>query len=164
MDYLIRQALPEDLEDAGRITVEAFVGGGFTSPGSNYVELLRDAGRRAREAELLVAVDPADQRVLGCVTFAVGGTEWADIATEREGEIRMLATDTAARGRGVGEALVRASLARSRELGLAGMAFSTRPEMTAAHRVYERVGFLRTPGRDWSPYPGMDLMVYTLAF
>ncbi|GHF44678.1 N-acetyltransferase [Kitasatospora xanthocidica] len=164
MDYLIRQALPEDLEDAGRITVEAFVGGGFTSPGSNYVELLRDAGRRAREAELLVAVDPAEQRVLGCVTFAVGGTEWADIATEREGEIRMLATDTAARGRGVGEALVRASLARSRELGLAGMAFSTRPEMTAAHRVYERVGFLRTPGRDWSPYPGMDLMVYTLAF
>ncbi|MEU9046636.1 MULTISPECIES: N-acetyltransferase [unclassified Kitasatospora] len=164
MDYLIRPALPEDLEDAGRITVEAFVGGGFTSPGSGYVELLRDADRRAREAELLVAVDPAAGRVLGCVTFAVGGTEWADIATPREGEIRMLATDTAARGRGVGEALVRASLARSRELGLAGMAFSTRPEMTAAHRVYERVGFRRTPERDWAPYPGMDLMVYTLAF
>ncbi|MEU8923829.1 N-acetyltransferase [Kitasatospora sp. NPDC048545] len=164
MDYLIRPALPEDLEDAGRITVDAFVGGGFTSPGSSYVELLRDTDRRAREAELLVAVEPAGGRVLGCVTFAVGGTEWADIATAREGEIRMLATDTASRGRGVGEALVRASLARSRDLGLAGMAFSTRPEMTAAHRVYERVGFRRTPERDWSPYPGMDLMVYTLAF
>ncbi|MFE6050069.1 GNAT family N-acetyltransferase [Kitasatospora sp. NPDC056446] len=164
MDYLIRAALPEDLEDAGRITVDSFVGGGFTSPASSYVELLRDTERRAREAELLVAVDPDAGRVLGCVTFAVGGTEWADIATEREGEIRMLATDPAARGRGVGEALVRASLSRSRELGLAGMAFSTRPEMTAAHRVYERVGFRRTPERDWAPYPGMDLMVYTLAF
>ncbi|MFJ6777213.1 hypothetical protein ACIQOV_40740 [Kitasatospora sp. NPDC091257] len=57
MDFLIRQALPEDLTDAGRITVEAFVGDGFTNPTSTYVELLRDAGRRAREAELLVAVD-----------------------------------------------------------------------------------------------------------
>jgi ribosomal protein S18 acetylase RimI-like enzyme len=98
------------------------------------------------------------------VTFAVGGTEWADIATPREGEIRMLATAAASRGRGVGEALVRATVGRSRELGLAGMAFSTRPEMTAAHRVYERIGFLRTPARDWAPYPGMDLMVYTMAF
>ncbi|WP_030235587.1 GNAT family N-acetyltransferase [Streptomyces sp. NRRL S-350] len=164
MDHLIRRALPEDLEDAGRITVEAFVGGGFTSPESGYVEQLRDAGRRAREAELLVAVDPAEGRVLGCVTFAVGGTAWADIAGPQEGEIRMLATDAAARGRGVGEALVRAAVARSRELRLAGMAFSTRPTMTAAHRVYERVGFRRAPERDWAPHPGTDLMVYALAF
>ncbi|MFJ6381847.1 GNAT family N-acetyltransferase [Kitasatospora sp. NPDC092039] len=164
MDFLIRQALPEDLHDAGRITVEAFVGDGYTKPTSGYVEQLRDAGRRAREAELLVAVDAAGAGVLGCVTFAVGGTEWADIASPREGEIRMLATAAASRGRGVGEALVRATVARSRELGLAGMAFSTRPEMTTAHRVYERIGFLRTPERDWAPYPGMDLMVYTMAF
>ncbi|MFD5465510.1 GNAT family N-acetyltransferase [Kitasatospora sp. NPDC127059] len=164
MDYLIRHALPRDLEAAGRITVDAFVGDGYTRPTSGYVELLRDAERRSREAELLVAVDPAGEQVLGCVTFAVGGTEWADIATPREGEIRMLATAAASRGRGVGEALVRASVARTRELGLAGMAFSTRPEMTAAHRVYERVGFRRTPERDWAPYPGMDLMVYTMAF
>ncbi|MFJ7245411.1 GNAT family N-acetyltransferase [Kitasatospora sp. NPDC098652] len=164
MDYLIRHALPRDLEDAGRITVEAFVGDGYTKPTSDYVELLRDAGRRSREAELLVAVDGADEQVLGCVTFAVGGTEWADIATPQEGEIRMLATAAASRGRGVGEALVRACVARSRELGLTGMAFSTRPEMTAAHRVYDRVGFRRTPERDWAPYPGMDLMVYTMAF
>ncbi|MFG3050549.1 GNAT family N-acetyltransferase [Kitasatospora sp. NPDC048239] len=164
MDIVIRRARAEDLEAAGRITVEAFVGDGYTSPESRYVDLLRDAARRAREAELLVAVDQADGRVLGCVTFAVGGTEWADIADPHEGEIRMLATAAATRGRGVGEALVRASLARSRELGLAGMAFSTRPEMTAAHRIYERVGFRRTPERDWAPYPGMDLMVYSLAF
>ncbi|MFJ9696494.1 GNAT family N-acetyltransferase [Kitasatospora sp. NPDC101183] len=164
MDILIRRALPQDLADAGRITVDSFVGDGFTRPDSPYVELLRDAGRRAREAELLVAVDASDQQVLGCVTFAAGGTEWADIATEREGEIRMLATAAAARGRGVGEALVRASVARSRELGLAGMAFSTQPTMTTAHRVYERVGFLRTPERDWSPIPGMNLMVYTMVF
>ncbi|MFD0275506.1 GNAT family N-acetyltransferase [Kitasatospora sp. NPDC127111] len=165
MDIVIRPAREEDLEAAGRISVEAFVGGGFTSPDSQYVGLLRDTARRAREAELLVAAAPADGfEVVGCVTFAAGGTEWADIATPEEGEIRMLATAAAARGRGVGEALVRACVARSRELGLAGMAFSTRPDMTAAHRIYERLGFRRTPERDWSPYPGADLLVYTMAF
>lgn len=164
MDILIRRALPQDLADAGRITVDAFVGGGYTRPDGDYVALLRDAERRSREADLLVAVGARDQQVLGCVTFAVGGTEWADIATPEEGEIRMLATAAAARGRGVGESLVRASIARSRELGLAGMAFSTQPTMTTAHRVYERVGFVRSPERDWSPIPGMKLMVYTMAF
>ncbi len=164
MDIVIRHAREEDLQGAGEVCVEAFVGDGHTAPGSDYVGLLRDAARRAREAELLVAVDagPGGQ-VLGCVTFAAGGTPWADIAEPYEGEIRMLATGARARGRGVGEALVRAALARSGELGLTGMAFSTRPGMHAAHRLYERLGFRRAPGRDWSPAPGIDLLVYSTA-
>ncbi|MFE7188644.1 GNAT family N-acetyltransferase [Kitasatospora sp. NPDC057541] len=164
MDIVIRPARTEEFEEAGRITAQAFVDDGFTSPEGEYVHRLRDAAARAAEAELLVAVDAADGTVLGTVTFAVGGTTWADIATPEEGEIRMLATAPAARGRGAGEALVRAALTRSRELGLAGMAFSTQPGMTTAHRIYERVGFRRAPERDWSPIPGVDLMVYSMVF
>ncbi|MDH6116434.1 ribosomal protein S18 acetylase RimI-like enzyme [Kitasatospora sp. GAS204A] len=170
MDILIRTATAADLDPAGALTVEAFVGDGHTQPGTPYVPLLADAHRRATEAELLVAVDPADLsagptgRVLGCVTFAVGGTEWADIATPEEGEIRMLAASPAARGRGVGEALVRTCVQRSLDLGLTGMAFSTRPGMKAAHRIYERVGFRRAPERDWYPRPEIELWVYSLSF
>ncbi|WP_344638311.1 GNAT family N-acetyltransferase [Kitasatospora cystarginea] len=164
MGILIRRALEEDLEAAGEVTVEAFVGDGHTSPDSGYVQLLRDAGRRNEEAELLVALDPHTRQVLGCVTLAVGGTEWADIAEPHEGELRMLAVGAAARGRGAGEALVRAAMARCRELRLAGMAFSTRPAMKAAHRIYERLGFVRTPDRDWTAAPGIDLMVYSITF
>jgi ribosomal protein S18 acetylase RimI-like enzyme len=164
MDIVIRHAREEDLPGAGEVCVEAFVGGGHTAPDGPYVDLLRDTARRAREAELLVAVDggPGGQ-VLGCVTFAAGGTAWADVAEPHEGEIRMLATGAPARGRGVGEALVRAALARSGALGLTAMAFSTRPGMHAAHRLYERIGFRREPGRDWSPAPGIDLLVYSKA-
>ncbi len=162
MDIVIRRAREEDLEAAGEVTVEAFVGDGHTQPGTAYVPLLRATRRRTDEAELLVAVD--GDELLGCVTFAVGGTEWADIATPDEGEIRMLAVGAAARGRGVGEALVRATVAHSRELGLAGMAFSTRPQMHAAHRIYERIGFRRTPERDWEPVPGVELLVYSITF
>ncbi|BAJ30707.1 MULTISPECIES: GNAT family N-acetyltransferase [Kitasatospora] len=160
---IVRRALVHDLAGAGEVSVAAFVGDGHTRPDSPYVELLRDAARRDREAELLVAVDGSGA-VLGCVTFAPGGTPWADTAGPGEGEIRMLAVGPAARGRGVGRALVEASIARSRELGLGGMAFSTRPAMTAAHRIYEALGFVRTPERDWSPVPGTDLMVYTMRF
>jgi ribosomal protein S18 acetylase RimI-like enzyme len=170
MDFLIRPATASDLHPAGEVTVEAFVGDGHITADSDYVSLLRNTARRAAEAELLVAVDPADLsegpagRVLGCVTFTVGGQEWADVATPEEGEIRMLATAAAARGRGVGEALVRATITRSRELGLAGMAFSTQTGMTTAHRIYERLGFRRTPDRDWSPIPDVELWVYTMRF
>ncbi|MEU9129081.1 GNAT family N-acetyltransferase [Kitasatospora sp. NPDC048540] len=163
-DLVIRRALPEDLDAAGALSVEVYVGEGYSRPDGPYPELLRDTRRRAEEAELLVAVDPAGGAVLGSVTFAPGGNPWADIAAPHEGEIRMLAVARAARGRGAGSALVRAAMARSRELGLTGMAFSTRPAMTAAHRVYERLGFRRSPERDWEPAPGIDVIVYSITF
>ncbi|RKE21066.1 GNAT family N-acetyltransferase [Streptomyces sp. TLI_171] len=160
---IVRRALDHDLPGAAAVSVEAFVGDGYTSPDSDYVHLLSDTGRRNREAEVLVAVDAAGA-VLGCVTFAPGGTAWADVAAPDEGEIRMLAVGAAARGRGAGRALVQAAIDRSRELGLAGMAFSTRPEMVHAHRIYDALGFVRTPARDWQPHPGLELMVYTMRF
>ena len=42
------------------------------------------------------------------------------------------------------------------------MVLSTDPRMTAAHRLYERLGFRRLPERDWTPVPGIDLLVYAL--
>jgi hypothetical protein len=32
----------------------------------------------------------------------------------------------------------------------------------AAHRVYGRLGFRRTPDRDWSPAPGIELLGFRL--
>jgi hypothetical protein len=37
--------------------------------------------------------------------------------------------------------------------------------MHAAHRIYERLGFVRTPERDWNPVPHLDdiaLLTYEL--
>ena len=34
--------------------------------------------------------------------------------------------------------------------------------MATAHRLYERLGFVRTPERDWSPSPDVDLLAYRL--
>ena len=36
--------------------------------------------------------------------------------------------------------------------------------MTAAHRVYGRLGFERAWDDDWSPTPGVELLAYSARF
>ncbi|HEY7718883.1 MAG TPA: GNAT family N-acetyltransferase [Pedococcus sp.] len=159
--FAIRRARPQDHDAVGELTVRAYVDDGHLPPGIDYAEVLRDAGSRDRDGELWVAVAP-DGTVLGSVTFVAPGTAYAEISRDDEGEFRMLAVARAARGTGVGEALVRHCVARARELGLSGVALSTQPSMRSARRVYERVGFTRAPERDWEPVPGVSLLGYHL--
>ena len=162
MDILIRPALASEFDAAGHLTAESFIVGGHTTRGGTYEPQLRDGRDRAARAELLVAVDPSGGPLLGTVTFAPPGSPYANLAREGEAEFRMLAVSPEARGRGVGEALVRACLRRAGELGAGRVVLSTQPDMVLAHRIYERMGFVRTPDRDWSPVPGVDLMTYAL--
>ncbi|WP_051944906.1 GNAT family N-acetyltransferase [Streptacidiphilus rugosus] len=164
MSIIVRPALPSEYDAAGHLVAEAFIADGHTERDGDYAKLLRDPRDRAVKAELLVAVEEESGTVLGSVTFAPPGSPYADLAVDREGEFRMLAvsTDAAARGRGVGELMVRAVIARSRELGLPRIVMSSQQRMRHAHRIYERLGFVRTPDRDWSPIPGVDLFTYAL--
>jgi hypothetical protein len=34
--------------------------------------------------------------------------------------------------------------------------------MASAQRLYERLGFRRDPGNDWSPAPGISLLAFVL--
>lgn len=158
----VREALPSELDRAGALTRAAYEDDGLVGP--DYAEVLGDARTRAAQATLLVAV--LDGAVVGTVTFALGGTPYAERSAESEAEIRMLGTSAAARGRGAGTALTTRCVELAREAGCSAVRLSTQPEMRAAHRIYERMGFVRTPERDWSPVPGVDLLTYvlTLAF
>lgn len=157
----IRVALPAEYAEIGEQTVREYVDGGHVRPDSSYVESLRDAARRAREATLLVAV--ADATVLGSVTFALGGTEYANIAGPGEAEFRQLVVATAARRRGVGTALVTECIRLAREAGATVLRLSTGPTMTDAQRIYARLGFVHTPDRDWSPTLGAGTQLSTYA-
>ncbi|MFJ5834277.1 GNAT family N-acetyltransferase [Streptomyces sp. NPDC093089] len=164
MDIVIRAVRPEEYEELGDLTGLTYLNDGLLLHGEDdfYLAVLRDTARRARESEVLVAADP-ESGIVGGVTFAAGGTTWADIAVAGEAEFRMLVVAPAARGRGVGEALVRACADRARALpGCARLVLSTDAKMVAAHRIYERLGFVRTPDRDWEPIPGHALRTYAL--
>jgi GNAT superfamily N-acetyltransferase len=153
----IRRANPDEYAAVGELCVAAY--GELLDGTGDYVKVLRDAARRARDAELLVAVD---EQVLGTVTFVPDGGPLGEIAAPDETEFRMLAVSPAAQGRGVGTALLRHMIDETRRRGRAGLVCSSQPAMRAAHRVYANLGFTRDPDRDWSPLPGVDLLAFAL--
>jgi predicted thioesterase/ribosomal protein S18 acetylase RimI-like enzyme len=158
-DVVVRRATPADHEAVGELTVAAYAD--FTGgPEDGYVDHLRDAARRDREAELWVA--ERDGEVVGTVTLAPEGSAWREIGQPGEGEFRMLAVSPAARRQGVGEALARLVLDRFRELGAHAIVLSSLDEMSSAHGIYRRLGFRRLPDRDWSPQPGVNLIAFRL--
>jgi ribosomal protein S18 acetylase RimI-like enzyme len=156
----IRHAASAEFPALADLCVAAYAP--FVAGDHIYIAELRDVARRAADAELLVAAD--DGRVLGTVTFVPEGGPLGEIAGPDEAELRMLAVDPAARGRGVGTALLAHVVDAGRDRGRAGVVCSSLPQMRAAHRIYERTGFRRAPERDWSPVPGVDLLAFALRF
>jgi ribosomal protein S18 acetylase RimI-like enzyme len=154
----VRPLRPDEHRLVGDLTAHAYLDDDLVSP--DYAEVIRDVAARADLADVLVA--DLDGRPAGSVTFALGGTPYAERCAAGEAEIRMLGTDRGARGRGVGTALTLACVAKAREAGCSAVRLSTGPEMVTAHRIYERMGFLRSPERDWSPVPGVHLLTYVL--
>jgi ribosomal protein S18 acetylase RimI-like enzyme len=157
----IREVRPGEFEDAGRLVVSAYraLPGAHMSAG--YGDELAAVERRSTEAEVLVAVDEV---LLGCVTFVPDASSpWAEMLEEDESSLRMLAVDPAAQGRGVGGALLDACVERARALDRSGLFLHSTPWMQAAHRLYEKAGFVRLPDRDWTPAPDVPLWAFRLA-
>src|ERR1700752_2654358 len=131
---LIRRAAPGDYETVGLMT-EAAYEDFLEGPEDYYRSPLRDAERRDREAELWVAADD-DGTLLGSVTSCPPGSSWRELSADGEGEFRMLAVAPDARGRGVGEALVRHCEERAAAAGATRMWLSTLDEMGHAQVLY----------------------------
>ena len=148
---------PEDFGRIAELTAGVYRDEGYGN--ETYLVQLADVAGRAAHAELLVARDPA-LGVVGSVALVLDGEFGEVLTSPEEAGFRMLVVDPAVRGRGVGELLVRACLDRAREVGKRRMVLSTERGMHAAHRLYERLGFTRLPERDWSPMPGIRLLVY----
>jgi ribosomal protein S18 acetylase RimI-like enzyme len=163
MDIEIRAADPTEYDAVGEITAQAYLLDDLLAFGESdwYLGELRDVAKRAAAAEVLVAVLDGGEPV-GTVTYVPSGGPMADLARPGEAEIRMLGVARAARGRGTGEALVRACIDRAKAADdCTGIVLSTQPVMYAAHRIYERLGFTRAPERDWRPIEGDDFTLVT---
>lgn len=148
----------DELDRLASLVADTYVQGGFIDHDSPYLSQLRDTAARWREADLIVA--RRGGVAVGTVTFCGPGTPWSEISQPGEAEFRMLAVEPASQGRGIGRRLVAECLDRTARAGATATVISTVPTMTAAQRMYERMGFVRTPDRDWAPRPGVDLITY----
>ena len=159
----VREIQPHEHDEVAELTASVYRGEGYSS--ADYEPALRDVRSRAASATVLVALleeGLPGQQLVGAVTVATRGGPWAEQSAPGEAVVRMLVVSAQARGSGAGEALVQACVDRARTDGCTMVRLSSQEAMTAAHRLYERVGFRRTPSFDWSPVPGLELRTYAL--
>jgi len=156
---IVREAVPGELGEVGEMRVRAYAAQGLLAAVPEYADTLRGLGNGGG-ANVLVAVE--DGRLLGTVLVQPWGPASEIAAGADEAELRALAVDPGAQGRGVGRALLDAAVDRTRAYRADHLVLSTQPAMVAAHRLYRAAGFVRLPERDWTPMPGMALLAFGL--
>jgi GNAT superfamily N-acetyltransferase len=87
------------------------------------------------------------------------------IASMDEAEIQLLAVYPHARGQGIATAPIGACEQYALSGGYTRFVLFTQPTMKDAHRLYERLGYKRTPERDWTAAnTGKTYLVYEKRF
>jgi len=147
----IRIAQPVEFARIGEITVAAYLP--LEDAGDpvvqEYMDELRDVAPRARDAEVLVAVDEAGD-ILGAVTLVLDSkSPLAEFDEPGAASFRMLAVAPEAQGKGIGKALAEYCVARARDAGAHVVLIHSRPAMTAARSIYSKMGFRRYPEIDF---------------
>jgi ribosomal protein S18 acetylase RimI-like enzyme len=129
--------------------------GGRTTP---YTEA--DFEKAIAAGEMLVAGSP--DRTAGVVVLIAPGTPGMAVARGEESELCLLAVSARARRDGFGRALVERCTGLAREKDWRGIALWSRPYQTAAHRLYESLGYRRKPDRDETDTTGFARLVFQL--
>ena len=148
----IRPIREAEIAAVGALTVEAYTSSYEIN--GNYLIELGQVAERVRTGQVWVAVDAETNELLGTVSTPLPGQRLSDFAQPSDMDFRLLATTPAARGRGIGRALVEhcAELARTR--GASRLVLHTGADMDLAVRLYEGMGFERlTEVEENFPYP-----------
>lgn len=150
---VVRTARAAEHDEVGRVTYLGFGHGmpGAPQPGPERLRLLRDARARAESGDLLVAVEPGSERIVGTVSLLRPDSPLVRQSRAGEAEIRLLAVLPAARRSGTGEALMNEALTRAQAWGVPAVVLDTGPGNDASQRLYHRLGFERLPERETLP-------------
>jgi ribosomal protein S18 acetylase RimI-like enzyme len=158
---IIRDARPDEHAAVGELRVSAYRAQGLLPDGSDYAETLRGFGFGG-DCTVLVAVDEADDSLIGTVTLEPFDPASELAQDDTEADIRAFAVAAQAQGKGVGRKLLLAAIEYAEKHGLRRLRLCTQPAMLAAQHLYAATGFSRTPERDFSPVPGLILRAYQL--
>jgi ribosomal protein S18 acetylase RimI-like enzyme len=161
----IREVRPEEYEEAGRVTADAYRPYSSGADWDDYLVELADVADRAQRTMVLVAVE--DGRILGTNTLELDrrvdegeGHREGERLPAHEAHIRMLAVAPDAQGKGIGRALMDESIRIARERGKTLMTLHTTNRMNVAQHMYESMGFVRMP--DWPVSEDFTLLTYQL--
>lgn len=128
-----------------QLLTEVYVHGAYTTP-ERAAEIFRPEAIRGR-GELITACD-GEGALVGMVIVVRPDAPARRMAEPNEAEIHLLAVATHCRRLGLGRQLMEKSLEVVCGMGFARACLWTQPTMLPAHRLYESLGFERTPNRD----------------
>ena len=153
-----------DLHEAlGALTVAAYLPLHPEVVENGYGKELANVAGRVAHAVVLAALSDEDDGLLGGVTYVPDrSSPLAAFDADRAAGIRMLAVGPRSRRAGVGEALMRACIARAEAEDRAEILLHTTPAMTTARRLYERLGFRRDESLDLRPEADFILLGFRL--
>lgn len=134
----LRLADPDEFDEVGRVLQSAFTTGCWVTP--TYNERLAAIADRSVTAHVWVVAD--GEGVLGAVL-----TPKPQYLRDPAFTFNILGVGPRGRGLRLGERLVEHSIALAKAFGYDGVEIRSSPQMTAAHALYYRYGFVRRP--DW---------------
>ncbi|WP_448005489.1 GNAT family N-acetyltransferase [Agromyces bauzanensis] len=146
-DVRVRLMRPDEAVEVSAL-VETAYAGDFELNASYRAEIAAVA-ERARDHQVWVATDAASGMLLGTVSTPAAGRAISPLARDGELDFRFLGVAAAARRRGIGATLVEHVLRLARIRGIARVVLNTGPDMLAAQRLYDRLGFERLHDREY---------------
>jgi ribosomal protein S18 acetylase RimI-like enzyme len=139
---VIRAYLPADRDAVNAVALAAFAQyAGDYDDWPTFSAGIKRMADLAADGDLLVAERAG--RVAGAVVHVGPGRPRSAIFPSDWSVIRMLVVDPAARGGGIGRALVAATLELARRAQAPAIGLHTSPIMVSALRMYEAIGFTR---------------------
>lgn len=157
---VVRLVEPHEHDEVARLSVAAYAHDYDIS--DTYRASLADVAARAGEHEVWVAQDLATGALVGTVATPRAGGHISPLGRDGELDFRLLAVDPSARGRGIGTLLTQFVVDLARSRGLSRVVMNSGPRMTGAHRLYERLGFVRVPERETRVVDGGTLLAFSL--
>jgi predicted N-acetyltransferase YhbS len=163
-EIVVRPARAEDRDAIRAMTLGAY---------AEYATLLPQAweGYRANIVAALARPAPARQvvatragAIVGAVLLYPSSPVPGRAGRAAVPEVRLLAVTPAARGQGIGEALMRDCIEQARAGGHPALTLHTTAFMQAALRLYGRLGFVRAPELDLEVAPGVIVTGHRLDF
>ncbi len=146
-DIHLRVARPADIHTVGDLTVRAYLAGQHLKVGDPYEATLRDVGTRLD----ITIIAELNSEIVGSVTVCPSTDPAAEISGDDEWEFRFLAVRPDTWGSGIARRLIAECESRAGHAGAQAIVISVIDQNERAHRLYQRLGYVRIPERDWSP-------------